>query len=157
MPTSRTNSPHTASNSRGRITEETGVTLAIEPIHPIQVTVFSTVVTLEQAHELVADVSGAGIAFGTWNSWWEPNITTSLADAGEEIVTVHVAGWRPSPTDPTDRAPLGEGIAPLDGLLSAVRDTGYDGWYEIELFSDQYTPKEYESLLQIGVEGFKTL
>lgn len=135
------------------IAEETGVTLALEPIHPMQVTVFSTVVTLDQARELVADVQNTGIMFDTWNSWWEPDIEASIDCAGDEITAVHVADWRHSTDDPSDRAPPDEGVAPLRDLLSAVENTGYNSWYEVELFTDQYAPEEYEELLERCVEG----
>ena len=139
------------------IAEETGVTLGVEPIHPMQVTVFSTVVTLDQARELVADVPNAGVVFDTWNTWWDPEIGDAIARAGEDIVAVHVADWRHPADDPRDRAPPGEGVIPLDELLSIAEGTGYDDWYEIELFTDQYESDEYDSLLETCIEGTRPL
>ena len=139
------------------VAEETGVTLGVEPIHPMQVTVFSTVVTLDQARELVADVPNAGVVFDTWNTWWDPEIDDAIARAGEDIAAVHVADWQHPTDDPSDRAPPGEGVAPLDGLLSTVEKTGYDDWYEIELFTERYGPDEYDSLLETCIAGTRPL
>jgi sugar phosphate isomerase/epimerase len=41
----------------------------------------------------------------------------------------------------------------LTDLLGAVEAAGYGGWYEVELFTEQYAPDEYPDLLERCVDG----
>jgi len=134
-----------------------GVTLALEPLHPVDATRFSTVVTLDQALDLVAGVDGAGVMFDTWNTWWDPAVYDALDRAGDDVAAVHVADWRHPSDDPRDRAVPGEGVAPLRDLLAAVEGTGYEGWYEVELFTERYAPADYPDLVGACVEGTRSV
>jgi sugar phosphate isomerase/epimerase len=132
---------------------EAGVELALEPLHPVDATRFSSVVTLSQALSLVDGIEGAGVMYDTWNTWWDPEVFDGIERAGDDVAAVHVADWRHPSDDPRDRAPPGEGVAPLTELLTAVEAAGYEGWYEVELFTEQYEPDEYPELLERCVAG----
>ncbi|NHN42910.1 sugar phosphate isomerase/epimerase [Halorubellus sp. JP-L1] len=137
------------------IAREAGVELALEPLHPVDATRFSSVVTLSQALSLVDGVDGAGVMYDTWNTWWDPEVFDGIERAGDDIAAVHVADWRHPSDQPRDRAVPGEGEAPLTDLLAAVEAAGYDGWYEVELFTEQYEPDEYPELLERCVAGVR--
>lgn len=131
---------------------EAGVTLALEPIHPIRIAEYSTVVTLAEAHEVIANVDGAGLMLDVWNSWWEPDLVGELKRAADEIAAVQIADFRTG-EDPLDRAPPGEGIAPLGEIVATLEGAGYEGWYEVELFTEQYEPAAYPELIESCVSG----
>ena len=133
-----------------------GVTLALEPIHPIKVAEYSTVVTLAQARDAVVGVDGAGLMLDIWNSWWEPDLIEELSRAADEVAAVQVADFR-AEDDPLDRAPPGEGIVPLGEIVAALEGAGYDGWYEIELFTERYEPAAYPALIEACVSGTERL
>jgi len=132
---------------------DAGVELALEPLHPVDATRFSTVVTMSQALDLVDGIDGAGIMYDTWNTWWDPQVLAGIERAGDDIAAVHVADWMHPNENPRDRAVPGDGDAPLPDLLSAVAEAGYSGWYEVELFTEQYAPAEYPDLLERCVAG----
>lgn len=132
---------------------EAGVTLALEPLHPVDATRFSTVVRLDQALDVVDGIDGVGVLFDTWNTWWDPSVGEAIDRAGDDVAGVHVADWRHPSDAPRDRAPPGEGVAPVGDLLERVEAAGYEGWYEVELFTEQYGPDEYPTLLERCVEG----
>lgn len=132
---------------------EAGVELALEPLHPVDATRFSTVVTMDQALDLVDGIDGAAILYDTWNTWWDPQVEAAIDRAGDDIAAVHVADWLHPNDDPRDRAVPGDGEAPLSDLLSSVADAGYEGWFEVELFTEQYMPEEYPDLLERCVAG----
>lgn len=136
---------------------EAGVTLGLEPIHPVRIAEYSTVVTLSQAREIVADIDAAGILLDLWNSWWEPELRRELEAASEQIAAVQVGDFRAESDEPLDRAVPGEGIVPFGELIDTLEATGYDGWYEIELFTDHYEPGEYRRLLDHCVSGVEGL
>ena len=129
------------------IAQAAGVTLGLEPLHPVDATRFSTVVTFKQALDLVAGVDGVGIVFDTWNTWWDPAVYDVLGRINDNIAAVHVADWRHPSDEPRDRAVPGQGVAPLRELLTAVENTGYEGWYEVELFTGLYMPDKYTDLV----------
>lgn len=132
---------------------EAGVTLALEPLHPVDATRFSSVVTIDQALDVVDGIDGVGIMFDTWNTWWDPGVAPAIDRAGESIAAVQVADWRHPSDDPRDRAPPGEGVAPLGDLVERVEATGYEGWYEVELFTESYASDRYHELLEVCVDG----
>lgn len=132
-----------------------GIKLALEPLHPVDATRYSTVVTIDQALDIVEGIDGAGIMYDTWNTWWDPRVWSGIERAGENIAAVHVADWLHPNDSPRDRAVPGDGEAPLTDLLAAVEDAGYEGWYEVELFTEQYEPSEYPALLEDCVAGVR--
>lgn len=134
---------------------DAGIELALEPLHPVDATRYSTVVTLSQALDAVEGIDGAGVMYDTWNTWWDPQVWSGIERAGEDIAAVHLADWMHPNENPRDRAVPGDGAAPLTDLLAAVEDAGYEGWYEVELFTEQYAPEEYPDLLDACVAGAK--
>jgi sugar phosphate isomerase/epimerase len=131
--------------------------LALEPLHPVDITRFSTVVTMAQALDIVEDIDGAGLMYDTWNTWWDPEVFEGIERAGEDIAAVQVADWRHPSDQPRDRAIPGRGEAPLADLLARVEAAGYEGWYEIELFTERYAPEEYPVLLKECVAGVRAV
>lgn len=118
----------------------------------------SEVTTAEWSlEEDVEGIDGAGIMFDTWNTWWDPRVRAGIERAGDDVAAVHVADWKHPSDDPRDRVPPGEGETPLDELLGAVENAGYSGWYEVELFTEQYAPAEYPDLLERCVEGTRAV
>jgi len=132
---------------------DAGVTLALEPLHPVDATRFSSVVRLDQALDVVDGLEDVGVFFDTWNTWWDPGVDEAIDRAGDGIAGVHVADWRHPGEDARDRAPPGEGVAPVGDLLERVEAAGYEGWYEVELFTEQYGPDDYPALLETCVAG----
>lgn len=132
---------------------QAGVTLALEPLHPVDATQFSTIVTLDQALDVIDGVPGTGIMLDTWNTWWDPRIGPAIERAQGKISCVHLADWRHPSENPRDRAVPGEGVAPLTDLIARVEAAGYSGWYEVELFTDRYAPERYQELLDACVQG----
>jgi sugar phosphate isomerase/epimerase len=137
------------------VARDAGIELALEPLHPVDATRFSTVVTIHQALDIVTGIDGAGIMYDTWNTWWDPRVRSGIERAGDDIAAVHVADWLHPSENPRDRAVPSEGEAPLTSLLTAVEAAGYEGWYEVELFTEQYDPEEYPALLDRCVAGMR--
>ncbi|HKC21103.1 MAG TPA: sugar phosphate isomerase/epimerase family protein [Gaiellaceae bacterium] len=115
-----------------------GVRIGLEPINEVGGEDWTTISSLGQAAELLdeADHPALGIQFDTWHVWNTPNVLGEIAEHADRFVGVHVADWR----DPTrkwcDRVLPGEGAADLPALLGALEAAGWDGFYDIEIFSD---------------------
>jgi sugar phosphate isomerase/epimerase len=143
---------------------DVGVTLGLEALRP---TSGALVTTLADAAALLDDagVSGFGLVLDTWHVWDTPDVLGDIARTADRVVGVQVADWR----DPTrgwcDRILPGDGIADLVGMLGTLERAGFDGWYELEIFSDDGTYGEaYPDSLYLlgnaelarrGTEGFR--
>lgn len=118
-----------------------GVTLAIEPLHPMFSSDRCVVSTLGQALDIAADFDAAvvGAAVDTFHIFWDPDVLAQIARAGEEgrIATYQVCDWKtPLPADVLlSRHYPGEGVIDLATLTSAVIATGYDRDIEVEIFN----------------------
>jgi sugar phosphate isomerase/epimerase len=117
---------------------QAGVTLALEPIHPQQRDTLSFVNSLEEAKALL-DEAGADdvrLLFDTWNLGDAPEIEQQVARYADDFATVHVADRRDPTRSDYDRVLPGDGVLPLGSIVAALDHAGYEGWYEVEIFSD---------------------
>ena len=118
-----------------------GVTLAIEPLHPMYASDRSVVSTLGQALDLVRDfpAEAAGVVVDTFHIWWDPDVLAHLDRAAKQrrIATYQVCDWStPLPADVLlARHFPGDGIIDLDVLTAAVASGGYLGDVEVEVFN----------------------
>ncbi|MFJ4166608.1 sugar phosphate isomerase/epimerase family protein [Microbacterium sp. NPDC089698] len=118
-----------------------GVTLAIEPLHPMFGSDRCVVSTLGQALDIAADFDPAvvGAAVDTFHIWWDPQVLDQIARAGREgrIATYQVCDWKtPLPADVLlSRHYPGDGAIDFASLTQAVVATGYDRDIEVEIFN----------------------
>ncbi len=111
----------------GEAGERFGVRVALEPIHPSQAPVLSFVHTIEHALELIGEAP-VGILFDTWH-------LQEVAHS-DRIYGVHVADRREPTRSDFDRLLPGEGSR---AAVRALEAAGYDGWYDVEVMSDDGT------------------
>jgi sugar phosphate isomerase/epimerase len=114
-----------------------GVALAIEPLHPMQVT-RAAVNTLEQALDMCDALGpGAGVAVDVYHVWWDPKLQSQIARARGRILGYHICDWLPATRDLfNDRGMMGDGVIDLPLIRSWVEGAGYSGYQEVEIFSD---------------------
>jgi sugar phosphate isomerase/epimerase len=114
-----------------------GVPLAIEPLHPMQVT-RAAVNTLEQALDMCDALgAGVGVAVDVYHVWWDPKLQSQVARAGKRVLGYHICDWLPATRDLfNDRGMMGDGVIDLPRIRSWVEGAGYAGFQEVEIFSD---------------------
>jgi sugar phosphate isomerase/epimerase len=114
-----------------------GVPLAIEPLHPMQVT-RAAVNTLEQALDMCDALGeGMGVAVDVYHVWWDPKLQGQIARAGKRVLGYHICDWLPATRDLfNDRGMMGDGIIDLPLIRGWVESAGYAGFQEVEIFSD---------------------
>lgn len=119
-----------------------GVTLAIEPLHPMYASDRCVVSTLTQALDIAADFAPevVGVTVDTFHVWWDPEVLPAIARAGREnrIATYQVCDWKtPLPLDVLlGRHYPGDGVIDFEPMTRAVLATGYDRDIEVELFNE---------------------
>ncbi|UXW85431.1 sugar phosphate isomerase/epimerase [Microbacterium azadirachtae] len=137
-----------------------GVTLAIEPLHPMFGSDRCVVSTLGQALDIAADFDPAvvGAAVDTFHIWWDPQVLDQIARAGREgrIATYQVCDWKtPLPADVLlSRHYPGDGIIDFASLTQAVVATGYDRDIEVEIFNAEIWAQDPVDVVRRTAESF---
>jgi sugar phosphate isomerase/epimerase len=119
--------------------------LAIEPLHPMQGADRACVNTLEQALDICdaldpGHTGALGVALDTYHVWWDPKLEGQISRAGKQRLTAyHVCDWlNPTRDLLNDRGMMGDGVIELKKVRSWVEAAGYDGFAEVEIFSDRW-------------------
>jgi sugar phosphate isomerase/epimerase len=115
-----------------------GVRVGLEPINRVGGEVWTIISSIPEAVELLeaADRPALGLQLDTWHLW---NTETLLEDIEREagrVVGVHVADWREPTRSWADRVLPGDGVADLPAILGTLERAGWDGFYDLEIFSD---------------------
>jgi sugar phosphate isomerase/epimerase len=146
--------------------ERSGVRLALEPFQREGIEDWSLPNTLGDAVELIDEVGSEaiGIQFDVWHQWNTPDVQDEIARHAGLIAGVHVNDWREPTRGWADRVLPGDGVADLPGILGALDAAGWNGYYDLEIFSDDGTfgnaypdslwAAEPGELVRRGREGF---
>lgn len=132
--------------------EAAGVTLAIEPLHPMYADDRSAVNTLESANDLAEYFKSdcVGVAVDVYHLWWDPNLEREIRRCGREgnLTAFHVCDWR-TPTEDLllDRGLMGEGCIDIPRIRSWVEEAGFNGFNEVEIFSKRHWERDQHEWL----------
>lgn len=121
--------------------EAAGVRLGIEPLHPMYADSRSAINTMKQANDAVEAIGSpwVGVTVDVYHLWWDPDLESEIARAGETIFSFHVCDWRTPTRDLlNDRGLMGEGCIDIPRIRAWVESAGFDGSVEVEIFSDEY-------------------
>lgn len=132
--------------------EETGIKLAIEPLHPMYADSRSAVNTLKQANELAEYFQSpyVGVAVDVYHIWWDPELEQQIYRCGKNnnIFAFHICDWKVPTVDMlNDRGLMGEGCIPIRQIRSWVESAGFNGFNEVEIFSNIHWKKDQHQFL----------
>lgn len=139
-----------------------GVTLAIEPLHPMYASDRAVVSTLKQALDLAEpfDASAVGVVVDTFHVWWDPEVLPQIARAGASgrVATYQVCDWKtPLPADVLlGRHYPGDGVVDFATITAAVEATGYTGDIEVELFNQEIWDTAWPEVAARTAASFET-
>ena len=124
-----------------REAERIGVKVALEPFGPDGLADWSSLSTLGDAAAVVEEIDSPalGIQFDVWHLWNTPDLFDEIERHAELIAGVHVSGRREPTRGWADRVLPGDGIAGVSAVIGALECAGWDGFYDIEIFSDNGT------------------
>ncbi len=137
-----------------------GVTLAIEPLHPVYASDRSVVSTLAQALDLAEpfDPAVVGVAVDAFHIWWDPALPDQIARAGAagRIATYQVCDWAtPLPADVLlARRYPGDGVIDLAAMTRWVGAAGYGGDIEVEIFNQEVWDAEPQAVVERTADAF---
>jgi sugar phosphate isomerase/epimerase len=117
---------------------ELGVTLGIEAYRATSGALINTVNgMLELADEVGRP--NVGIIIDTWHLWDDADFLGNLTRNIDRIVGVQVCDYRNPSRSWADRVLPGDGVIDWKAVIAALDAGGYDGWYDVEIFSDDGT------------------
>ncbi len=118
--------------------ERLGLRIAVEPFQREGIESWSSLDTLGDAAALIEEIGSPalGIQFDVWHLWNTPDLFDEIEQHGSLIVGVHVNDWREPTRGWADRVLPGDGVADVPAILGALDRAGWDGFYDIEVFSD---------------------
>lgn len=124
-----------------REAERIGMRVALEPFQREGIESWSIVNTLGEAAELIEEIGSpaVGIQFDVWHLWNTPDLFEEIDRTAGMIAGVHVSDWREPTRGWADRVLPGDGVAGVPLILGALDRAGWDGFYDIEIFSDNGT------------------
>lgn len=132
-----------------------GVTLGLEAIHPMRVASGCIWSTLGQANDVCAELGdGTGLIVDAYHVWWDPDLTASIQAARGRIVSFQISDWLRDTTaaDGSDRGMPGDGVIPLRALGDQVRAAGFDGFDELELFSERnWWQRDPDEVIEVAI------
>ena len=139
--------------------EANGVKLAIEPLHPMYADDRSAVNTLEQANAMAEalDSRWVGVALDVYHLWWDMHLKKQILRSGLEdyLFAYHICDWKvPTEDMLNDRGLMGEGCIPLRTIRGWVEETGFEGYHEVEIFSERYWSMDQSEFLDQIINAY---
>jgi sugar phosphate isomerase/epimerase len=137
-----------------------GVTLAIEPLHPMFCADRCVISTLDQALTIAEqhEVGAVGVVVDTYHVWWDDRAEADALRAGPRIAAFQVADWvTPLPAGVlTGRAQPGDGCIDLRAWRRLVDEAGYTGPIEVEVFNEEVWARPGVDALAASIAGYRS-
>lgn len=141
---------------------EAGVKLAIEPLHPMYAADRNCINTMAQANALCREIEpgseaaepSLGIAMDIYHVWWDPNLRDEIEHIEPgRLHAFHICDWLvPTKDLLNDRGMMGDGVADLSRIAEWVRNHGFSGLPEVEIFSDYWWKQDPEDVVRLCLE-----
>jgi sugar phosphate isomerase/epimerase len=118
--------------------EQASLKIALEPYQREGMESWSVISTITEAVELIEEVGSpaVGIMFDVWHLWNTPDVLGEIERESSRFVGVHVSDYRSPTRGFADRVLPGDGVADVASILRALDRTGWTGFYDVEVFSD---------------------
>jgi sugar phosphate isomerase/epimerase len=121
------------------VAQAEGVTLGIEPLHPMFCADRCAISRLGEAVDLALQfpADAVGVVVDTYHVWWDSALAADLERAAGRIVSYQVCDWiLPLPADALlGRGHLGDGFIDFRSITKLVLATGYQGYVETEIMN----------------------
>jgi sugar phosphate isomerase/epimerase len=129
-----------------------GIVLGLEPLHRRLYGHWTMISDIPQALDLIAEVDEPALRllYDVYHLWDTDDVAELTSRHAREFApSVHICDWRSDTRNDFDRALPGEGIIDLPALFGALDEGGFDGWFDLEIFSDDgsFTDRDFDDSL----------
>ena len=112
-----------------------GIRLALEPIHPVDLTIKGCVNSVAQALGVIKELPHTDVVVDLFHSYWDDDIWRLHEIGGDRIAAVQVCNWNePHPDAKPVRDLPSAGPMDVAGWLRGLVDGGFTGPIEFEMF-----------------------
>lgn len=124
-----------------KVAADLGVTVELEPIHKSVADEMTMIWDIPGTLKMLKELNQPGfkMLFDTWHLWDTPHVLDLVQENIDLVGGVHVSDWQQMNRSWVDRAFPGEGKLPMMQILNTLDSSGYRGYYDVEIFSDDGT------------------
>lgn len=142
--------------------ESHGVRLGIEPLHPMYAHARSAINTLKQANDMAEKIDHAfiGVVADVFHIWWEEGLKKEIGRGGKKgnLFAYHICDWKMPMADMlNDRGLMGEGCINVKKITQWMQAAGFNGFNEVEIFSNKYWAMNQDEFLNKIIESYKSV
>jgi len=86
-----------------------------------------------------------------YHVWWDPDLEDEIRRSADHncLFAFHVCDWLTPTRDLlNDRGLMGEGCIPLKKIRAWMESTGFNGFNEVEIFSDRYWAADQDEFVE---------
>lgn len=140
--------------------KQNNVKLGIEPLHPMYADKRSAVTSLRSANRLAMAINSpiVGVTLDVFHIWWEEDLEEQikLCAKNNKIFSYHICDWKMDMSDMlNDRGLMGDGVINVKGITEQVEKTGFNGYREVEIFSNHYWKMDQNEFLTLIINRYK--
>ena len=93
-----------------------------------------------------------------YHLWWDPELKDQIHRCGKNgnILAFHICDWK-TPTEDLllHRELMGRGCIPVGEISKWVDEAGFDGFREVEIFSNQYWKDDQDAFLRDIIAAYQ--
>jgi sugar phosphate isomerase/epimerase len=138
---------------------ECGVDLAIEPMHPGCAGQWTFLSSIDETLALLSSIDSPRVkmVLDTYHLGHDRAILDRMSEVVPRLALVQLGDAKGPPNGEQNRCRLGEGCLPLREIVSALRTSGYDGYFDVELIGEEIETADYPGLLEHAKRAFVEL
>jgi sugar phosphate isomerase/epimerase len=138
---------------------ERGVTLGLEPLHPMFAGDRCALVTVREALSYASafPAERVGVVLDAYHIWWDAELSANIAASKGRIFGFHVCDWlSPLPDMLMGRGMMGDGVIDLPSMHRDVNAAGYTGPIEVEIFNQKIWEMDGDEILPWMKQRFES-
>ena len=141
------------------LAEAVDVDLALEPMHAGCAADWTFLTQFDEAIELVRGFGAPRLklAFDTYHLCQNGSTLAKLREIVSHIAIVQLGDSKEPPHGEPSRSQLGEGNLPLADVVRTLEESGYQGFYDIELIGEEIERSDYQQLVAQSKQAFEKL
>lgn len=123
-----------------------GVRLCLLPMHSFFADSWTYLNSLDEAQDLVEQLQHPqiGLAFDTYQLSHEPRLIERIPELAAMTGVVQISDGRQAPASAAERCIPGEGTIPLGEIIRAFQRSGFDGYYDVQVWSSAGWSGDYQ-------------
>lgn len=124
-----------------------GIRLCLLPMHSYFADSWTYLNTLDETVELLGRLNHpqVGLAFDTYQLWNQPQVVERIPQLVGLTGVVQVSDASRLPQAHAERQLPGDGIVPLGDIIRAFHQSGFDGYYDVQVWSNCEWSGDYTS------------